>query len=375
MKTGKKILFIVVAFVFGGLFLVTGIHEFRQSRRLAAEGKTTPARVVDERTEYRSKGRTRYYLTIEFETASKQSITQEVKVDYSTHSAGAAARSVKVHYLPSDPTVLQAGDTVETEFEDIVFGLLFVGGGVVLIVFYKQPASREELADSTQEQLEALCDTNQQYVPADAKQFKQVDLAFYDRCQQQFEARGFGFLEDVEVIASKPNRSFARTFVRVLLSPDRMRIASIFHLKPGWMLRVLGAKDARVWGVETQFSNNTFVCTDNAEACNALENAPAINMSHLPAATTVEMVAESHDKRLVAHAAANPGAVPVRMNSADDVHRAMELQQQIKAAFRRGHGLSKGELERLGGATNNPVINDLHADLTRRQQEGDHKAA
>jgi hypothetical protein len=375
MNTAKKLLFIVGAFALGGLFLITGLHEFRQSRRLAAEGKTTVARVVDERTVYRSKGRSRYYLTVEFETAAKQFITQEVKVDYSTHSAGSTARSVKVHYLPSDPLVLQAGDAVETRFEDILFGLLFVGAGVVLAVFYKQPATRQELADTTQEHLERLCDASQQYVPVEAKQFKQVDLAFYDRCQQQFETRGFVFLEDVEVVASKPNKSFARTFVRVLISPDRARIASVFSLKPGWMLRVLGAREARVWGVETQFSNNTFVCTDNAEACNALENAPAINVSHLPAASTVEMVAESHDQRLVAHAAANPGAVPVRMNSAADVHRAMELQQQIKAAFRRGHGLSKAELERLGGATNNPVINDLHADLTRRQEQRREDAA
>ena len=200
-------------------------------------------------------------------------------------------------------------------------------------------------------------------------------MAFYNQCQQRFEARGFAFLEDVEVIAGKPNSNFARTFVRVLISPDRTRIASIFHLKPGWMLRAIGAKEAKVWGVETQFSNSTFVCTDNAEACNALENAPAINVSHLPAISSVDMVVDAHEKRTVAHAALNSGVVPIRMNSTEDVHRAMELQQQIKAAFRRGHGISKAELEKLGGTKNNPVINDLHADLVRRQEQRRQDAA
>jgi hypothetical protein len=365
MTTVKKVLVITLALLMGGLFLYTGAGEYRTSKRLAAEGRSVTAKVVDERSVYRTKGRSRYYLTVEFETTAKQSVTREVKVSRQIHDDGVAARSVTVHYLPEDPTVCQIGSKVEINYGQALIGALFVIGGLLLAVFYKQPASRAELAESVEEQLDTLRDTNQQHVTVDARQFEKADHAFYDECQRRFEAHGYVFLEDMEVVASKPNRNFARTFVR----------AAVFHLQPRWLLRVLGAKEAKVYGVDTQFSDGTFVSTDNAESCNALNSPEAINVAHLPASTTIEMVLEAHEKRVEAHSVFHPAALPVRMQSAEDVHRSMELAQRIKAGFRQEHGLAKEELERLGGASNNEVINNLHADLVRGQEEQKRKAA
>ena len=87
------------------------------------------------------------------------------------------------------------------------------------------------------------------------------------------------------------------------------------------------------------------------------------------------MVMGAHARRVVAHSARHPDAVPVRMNGAEDIRRAMALQQRIKAAFRRESGLSKAELARMAGVKGDKVIDDLHADLVKRQNQSEQKAA
>jgi len=370
MRDAKTLLFGFATVVAGGVLLYTGVGEFRQARRLQSEGQPVIAKVVDEHSTYRRKGGTRYYLNVEFETEERQPVTRELKVSRSTNTDGVASKSILVHYLPGDLSAIQAGPSVEIPWAALLIGLGLVGlgGGVLAVFLLKQPASRRELAAGTAENLAALCDTNQQYLAVDARQFRQADLAFYHESQQALEKLGFVYLEDVEVVASKPNKNFARTFLRVMLGADRTRIATIYHLKPSWWLRLLGAKEARVYGADTQLSDNSFVCTDNAESCNALNNPPTINVAHLPTATDLRMVVEAHDNRVEAHTVFRMGAVPVRMHSAEDVRRCMGLQQRIKAEFRSEAGLTKEELERLAGVKNHPVINNLADDLKKQNE-------
>ncbi len=117
------------------------------------------------------------------------------------------------------------------------------------------------------------------------------------------------------------------------------------------------------------------MCTDTAETCNALNSPPDINSSHLPASSNVETVVTAHAHRVETHAVFRAGAAPVKMYNSEDVRRSMELQNRIKAAFRQQVGLSKEELERLAGTKNNPVVNDLHADLERHRDQSRRDAA
>lgn len=375
MRTIKVVFFALVGFIAGGLVFKGGWREFRETRQLKKEAVTVQAKVVEERTRYRSKGRSRYYLTVEFNTPAGGLVRKETEVNYDTHSQGAADGQVPVHYLPTDPAILRAGPSVSTEFGNMLLGgFILVCGGVSLL-YIRQPANRKELAEDTAKSLEALCDAEQQYVAVDGRTFKGVDQNFYDNAQREFESRGFVFLEDIEVIPKKPVKGFAQTFVRLLLSPDRTQVANIFHVKPGFLFRVIGAKEARVCGVDTQMSDNSFVCTDNAESCNALNNAPEINGAHLPAASTVAMILDAHAGRQEAHCVFRAGAAPVRMHSSEDVRRSMELQNRIKAVFRQQNGLSKEELERLAGEKNNEVVNNLHSDLERHREQSRRDAA
>lgn len=375
MRTAKALLFALAGLVAGGLVFHSGLRKFQETRALKREGATVEAKVIEERTRYRSKGRTRYYLTVEFQAANRQTVQRETEVDYDTHSQGAAQKLVNVHYLPSNPEIVRAGPTVETEFGDLLLGGFIIACGIGSFLFMRRPETREELAQETAQNLESLCDADHQLVPVDGRKFAGVDQQFYDASQSEFESYGFVFLSDIEVIPTKPVKGMTRTFVRLLLSPDRTRVANIFHVRPGFFLRMLGAKDARVCGVDTQMSDNSFVCTDNAETCNALDNPPEINGAHLPSTSSVETILSAHANRIEAHGIFRANARPVAMQGSEDVLRSMQLQNRIKAAYRQQNGLSKAELERLAGEKNNEVVNNLHADLERHRVQSRRDAA
>src|SRR6185436_13600618 len=76
---------------------------------------------------------------------------------------------------------------------------------------------------------------------------------------------------------------------------------------------------------------------------------PGVDTLHLPAGTPVEVVVQAHDARVAKFLERCPGAQPVRMNNVEDTLRAQDRLQEIKAAFRRSHGISKAELERMAG--------------------------
>jgi hypothetical protein len=305
---------------------------------------------------------------VEFRTEANQTVTHKIQVNSDTHQAGVSSGTVRVHYLPSNPEICQAGEQVESKWGMAAGGAGFLALGIFLIFSRNKPTNRKELAEVVGDGLKTLCQTDVRYVPVQARDFKGLDLAYYDDCQKRFEARGFTFLEDIEVVMPKPNKNFARTFLRVMLSRDGTGIASFYHLRPGWALRVMGAKEFKGYGIDTQFSNQTFVSTDNAEAVGALEQPPALSECHLPKETYIEMVMDAHEKRVAQHRTMCPESEPIRMHSAAAVHQALALQQRIKAEHRQKAGLSKAELEKIGGVTNNQVINDLHEDLSKAKK-------
>ena len=366
MKSAKKALLPLSALLAAACLLIQGLAEFRDTRRLLSEGARATGKVVDGRTVYRPRGRTRYYVTVEFGTPAGQSFRREIQVDDNTHRQGRDEGEVTVWYLPAAPEVCQAGARPQHDVSNLVLGGLLFVVGVFLVPSIWRPGSRKELADTVSEHFDTLCDTDLRYEPVDPAAFSHLDLGFYNSSQRQFEEHGFLHLEDVEEVRRKPFASFARTFLRVLVSRDGTRVATIFQVKPGWKLRLLGAKETRVYGVGTLFSNATSVDTDNAEGASMLDPVPGFNTAHLPAGSSLEMVLNLHEKRLAAHAAQQAGAVPLRIQCAEELHRLMLESHARKAAFRRQHGLSKQALERLGGVSANPVINDLHKDLAKR---------
>ena len=121
MKKAKKLLIVGVVFVVGAILLVTGWLDFRNSKKLAAEGKAVTAEVVGKDIERGRRGRVSYYLKIQFSTESGVA-SQRVQVSSSRFEAARPGGTVPAHYLPSDPAVCQVGNTVKTEWSGLMLG-------------------------------------------------------------------------------------------------------------------------------------------------------------------------------------------------------------------------------------------------------------
>jgi hypothetical protein len=118
---------------------------------------------------------------------------------------------------------------------------------------------------------------------------------------------------------------------------------------------------------ETWFTDGCFVCTSNAEMAGKLDSPPAIDALHMPAGTPWDILIQAHRNRVGKYLANHPGVQPVKLNGPADVSRARDEQQRIKAEFRQRTGLSRAELERLGGQQGK-AVDELHDSLTARRE-------
>jgi len=228
-------------------------------------------------------------------------------------------------------------------------------------VVFRQPANTEEAAEQIEDHLKRLKQACFEYAPADARDFKHLDLAFYDENRRHLEQQGYGYLADQENISLR-NPGSARTFLRFLVNRDQTVIAVLYHFKR----RGFPARESKVLDLESWFSNGSFVCTSNAEMAGKLDYPAAIDSFFLPANTPLDALLLAHERRVSNFLARNPGVSAIRINGMEDVRRAGDELQRIKAEFRSQTGISKAELERIAGKTG-PQIDELHATLTERQ--------
>ena len=119
------------AILVGFVLLVMGFMEFRQSKKLQAEGRQVSGAVTDTDVQRGRKGRRSYYLTVNFQTEAGETYEARKSVSRSLFDEASEARTVPVVYLPSDPTVVTFGKA-DTEFGGMIVGVVaLVLGGVI----------------------------------------------------------------------------------------------------------------------------------------------------------------------------------------------------------------------------------------------------
>jgi len=123
MSKFKQILLVGGAVLFGGLFVVTGWFEYRDTKKLASEGKAVVAQVLEKDIERGRRGRKSYYVSVQFKTESGATVQQRLRVSSSQYDAASPGGTVPAHYLPNDPTVCQVGEKVEAKWSGILIGL------------------------------------------------------------------------------------------------------------------------------------------------------------------------------------------------------------------------------------------------------------
>ena len=134
MTKVKELFFFVVLAGIGVILIVGGFKEFKNSKRLIAEGQSTVGNVVDSEERRGRRGRRSYYLTVAFKTAQQQAVERELRVSKVVYNSGTQAGTVKVHYLAANPSVCQFGEKATAKYGTMVWGFLALGGGGFLLI-------------------------------------------------------------------------------------------------------------------------------------------------------------------------------------------------------------------------------------------------
>jgi hypothetical protein len=359
MRTAKKIIVIIMCLAVGGISSFIGARELIHSKQLVSRGKTAMGPVLDSEERIGRRSRT-YYLTVAFKPDDGAELTSKVKVSSGVFDHFHIGSTVKVWYLAENPAICAAGDQVEMRYGSLISGIILLGAGIFLIVVFRRPADVEELAERVEGRLKNLTVTRYEYGPANPDDFKHLDLSFYNDGQRYLESLGYTFVADEENLTVR--KSGTRALLRRLLSPDRATIATLYHFKS----EKFPGKEAKVLDLETWLSNGNFVCTSNATSAGKFDSPPQIDSYFFSTPAPLDAVVQAHQHRLATALGANPGVQVVALNGMEDVRRAGDELQRIKAEFRSRAGISKAELERITGKSN-PQIDELHATLAERR--------
>jgi hypothetical protein len=192
-----------------------------------------------------------------------------------------------------------------------------------------------------------------EYRKVDAEAFRHLDLKFYDRVRDVLVTKGCVCFGDYENITLSRAWSPIRTFVRMLVSEDRMTSIGLCHPKPKWWLRVIlwimRVKLGKLIDCETELSNGGFLVTSNALEAAKMTMPPGFDMKFFAVDTPHEAVFEAHQQRLKNFLAAHPDLQATIMQTADDVLQVQHRMQAAKAAYRKKVGyVTQEELQRMG---------------------------
>lgn len=246
----------------------------------------------------------------------------------------------------------------------LLAGLGMFSSGVFLIWFFR----------FARKAVDILCIAEHEYATVDARQFKHLDLEFYEQSQLLLETHGYRFLADQENLTAR-RIGGGRSPIRMMVSGDGVTAAAMFHIRPSWFWRCWGVQDSRVLDLESQFSNGEWIVTSNAQSAGALEQPPEVDAVHLSKDTCFETLIESHGKRVASYLNKHPGVEPVRMETLEDVHRMTAELTRVRAEHRRQTGLTNIELERISRSGPSEAMDIVHEGIAAGREKHKSKAA
>ncbi|HEX9046360.1 MAG TPA: hypothetical protein VF988_04980 [Verrucomicrobiae bacterium] len=192
-----------------------------------------------------------------------------------------------------------------------------------------------------------------EYRQVDSRDFRHLDLHYYDSVRDALLAQGCHGLGDIENVTLKNSKNDPRTFIRTLASRDRDIAISLYQPKPKIWLRLLlwifRIKLGRVFDCESAFSNGVFLVTSNAAMASPMKLPRNFDSKFFPFETPFETILQSHQQRIREFLTANPGVNPILYHTLDDVLKMQHRQEAAKAAFRKSFGfVDEDELKKLG---------------------------
>ncbi len=149
----KKIIVILALLIGGPVLMVNGIKDYNNGRKLLAQGKVTIGQVVDGWEKVSRKGRHSYSLTVAYQTEKGESLKATSSVSSEAYKQASATGTAKVHYLPSEPAIVQVGEKVEADSTVPIIGACMFLGGLIYVgvKFYRFRTRTEAPPIATEE--------------------------------------------------------------------------------------------------------------------------------------------------------------------------------------------------------------------------------
>lgn len=175
------------------------------------------------------------------------------------------------------------------------------------------------------------------WVPVEAKEFTWLDLEYYDNCQRELETHGFRCLGDREDQTLKGGEDDLKTFVRVFASSDGAIQAGVYHPRPSlWKrlaIRVSGYRLGKTCDLETEFSDEVFVSTNNSKIAGLMTPSPCFEAEYYDVDTTIEQLLKRHQERIEKRIEEFPNIEVVKSKSSEDLWESQARMHRGKMDF------------------------------------------
>ena len=242
---------------------------------------------------------------------------------------------------------------------------------------FEQPADPaiEQAAKRILDIIETAYQSNHRYVTANPKEFRHLDIRWYDSTAQLLVQNGFRTLADVEdkTITEQPRTVLSAIMLRCLVSRDGTVTSALYHphLKSFWLrltLWLTGKLPKKVTDFETELSDGSFVTTSNAASAAKIATPPMLRSEFLAAGTPPLEVLQRHRQRVAEVLAANPGVTARVVRTHDDMLASQHRQNAIKAAYRgQLGGITREELDKLSNRWSQRIVPAVHEEIVREQ--------
>lgn len=179
------------------------------------------------------------------------------------------------------------------------------------------------------------------YAKVSPRDFPWLDSSYYERVTNALEQAGFCHVADVECLTATSQFPGMRTFIRTFLGDGGTVMAGIYHVKVRGLMGIFAflriiPRSMKVVEFDTEFSDETFLTTNNQAGLNVFADFPGIDVEQLETGTPPEKVLLRHRERL--RDAVENGAEPVVISTEESLLASQDRMHALKSRHKKQSG-------------------------------------
>lgn len=195
-----------------------------------------------------------------------------------------------------------------------------------------------------QQTMKEIYASEHEYRAARLDEFPHLDSEYYENATRRAVELGFRILGDIEDVTISRTANGGRPTLLRKLSDAVGTSLVVYHFKGKG--NDPQTRNGRIVDVLTEFSDGTFSTTTNAWAARHIKQPEAIRLDVHPDGTSLDLLLQTHRKRVAAYREEHPNATPIAVDTIEASIEASRRSARLKADFqrKRDHEISREEL-------------------------------